>query len=539
MVHWSWSSWSWIRPYLSIGERPITQQQWDTLKQNGITLIIDLNDDEDEKVHADHMSLKYRGLNVPDVPLSTTTEDFLLAFPQVHGWIESERKVGGKVYLHCTHGQYRSPTCAMAHIIATGGTQEEAVKQVKKSHPPTLYDETSNRALQLWQSQRLTAKNGTDNDQSELTEKGENGKEQTGLDNDSVMSEVAELDLVFDESDVSDVSILDEVRSKLKTHLWFQDHRYHSLILVWVAGTHIHDLFSMYPYLYTTGVKGSGKTTRLGEAIKRLSREGILAGGITRSALFRIINNLHPTLLLDEQEDMSPEMRAVLKTGNDYSGNVIVNDEHRIPTSFSTYCPKVIINTSGLDTFLLDRSIAVSIVKKRDSGTVPIPKGDWKELREKLQLHMHDNQLAVEDEYATLMKSAKARNDEFWAPMIAVARLMGLESDIVGLKISSEKAKELDDDSPERTILFVLQKIVQKKDYYMCKQILPRLVKYDRDYKDWNEKKLGRQLRRMFNPLSCKDTGYGVAYWFDPDAIKRKIEDYGYDQVTSKTSETS
>jgi hypothetical protein len=342
---------------------------------------------------------------------------------------------------------------------------------------------------------------------------------------------------------VSDVPLFEEIRAKLKAHIWFDDPRYYPFVVAWIAGTHIHDSFSMYPYFYVTGVKGSGKTTRLGESVRRLSRDGIMAGSITKSSLFRTVDAKHPTLILDEQQDMSPEMKDILKTGNEYTGKAIVNvqtDGGWTPTEFSTYCPKVIINTSSLDVFLLDRSIQVDIVKKKNNGSTPIPKGDWNGLRDKLSMHMIEveNRLKVENDYVSIMKSAGERKDEYWAPIISIARLFHVESEIKSLRDSSEKAKELDDDSPERTILVVLQKMVKLKEHYKCKEILIAISKYDSDYSGWNEKKLGRQLRRMFKPLQSKDTGTGVAYWFDPNTIRQKMEDNGY-SITSETSETS
>ena len=147
---------SWIQPYLAIGPRPTIQSAWPTwivLQKEGLRLIIDLNDDPTEKRQADRFGLGYKGVKVPD---PTEPEDFLVTFPPITQWIEDERKADGRVYLHCTAGMSRSPTCAMAYLMTTGKTREEARNLVRNVHGPAWTSgdiETLERALALWEKQ--------------------------------------------------------------------------------------------------------------------------------------------------------------------------------------------------------------------------------------------------------------------------------------------------------------------------------------------------------------------------------------------------
>jgi protein-tyrosine phosphatase len=140
---------SWVSPYLAIGPKP-EWAAWAAFEKAGISLVIDLNDDALEKHQAKHLGMQYKGLKVPD---PTELRDFQNAFPVVHQWIENERTTGGKVYLHCTAGVYRSPTFAMAHLMKRGQSAKEAEKVVKKAHKLTWTSgdtETLQRALHLW-----------------------------------------------------------------------------------------------------------------------------------------------------------------------------------------------------------------------------------------------------------------------------------------------------------------------------------------------------------------------------------------------------
>src|SRR6266567_1071279 len=144
---------SWVRPYLAIGPKP-DPTAWAALEEAGVSLVIDLNADPSERRQAEGLGLRYRGLRVPD---PTEVEDFQTSFPTIHQWIEDERAAGGKVYLHCTAGVYRSPTSAMAHLMSRGESGKEAERIVKNAHKPTWTSGdvgTLRRALHLWETRQ-------------------------------------------------------------------------------------------------------------------------------------------------------------------------------------------------------------------------------------------------------------------------------------------------------------------------------------------------------------------------------------------------
>jgi len=141
-----------IRPYLAIGPRPNDKSDWQTLRKGGITLIIDLNDSSDEGEQARRIGMRHKGLRIDDPP--TNPESLITSFGQIRDWIDEERKAGGKVYLHCTAGQQRSPTCAMAYLMANGETRQSAEGMVKAARlgvwaGPIRID-VWKEALELW-----------------------------------------------------------------------------------------------------------------------------------------------------------------------------------------------------------------------------------------------------------------------------------------------------------------------------------------------------------------------------------------------------
>ena len=70
--------------------------------------------------------------------------------------------------------------------------------------------------------------------------------------------------------------------------------------------------------------KGSGKTLAL-ELMENVAPRAIMAGSITASALFRIIDLKGPTLLIDEADNVlhrhaNPELLAILNSGHRRKG---------------------------------------------------------------------------------------------------------------------------------------------------------------------------------------------------------------------------
>lgn len=128
---------NWIRPYLAVG--PIIgsrygQTRWEALRKNNITAIIDLNNSQVEQKEAQFLGYNYHAIKISDPPF--TPKELLDAFPKVIKWINDERKVNGKVYLHCTGGSERSPTFASAYIMFDEGlTTNQSMMEVIEKCP--------------------------------------------------------------------------------------------------------------------------------------------------------------------------------------------------------------------------------------------------------------------------------------------------------------------------------------------------------------------------------------------------------------------
>ena len=116
---------------LAVGPKPSSLT---FLKTEGITAVIDLNQDSEEMRSAEEIGLKY--FVDPQVRIEDDYEPIgVEVLKYVTGTVDRLMSDGHYVYLHCTAALGRSPTVAAAYLIRSGKTMEEAMNEVRKIRP--------------------------------------------------------------------------------------------------------------------------------------------------------------------------------------------------------------------------------------------------------------------------------------------------------------------------------------------------------------------------------------------------------------------
>lgn len=144
--------------------------------------------------------------------------------------------------------------------------------------------------------------------------------------------------------------LLDELRANYRRFMVLPPQA-DVLLSVWTMHTYLFDEFSYTPYLHVTSPeKECGKST-LGELMNHLCANATTPGGMSAASMFRRIERVRPTLLLDEWDTLSDENRQaalnILNTGFKWNGvyTICVGDEHQ-DRDFHTFCPKAIFGLS-------------------------------------------------------------------------------------------------------------------------------------------------------------------------------------------------
>jgi Protein of unknown function (DUF3631) len=165
--------------------------------------------------------------------------------------------------------------------------------------------------------------------------------------------------------------LLDDVRAFVRRFVALDDLQADAVTL-WAAHTHVFDAFPVTPYLaITSAEKRSGKT-RLLEVLELLVREPLPTANISDAALFRVIAERSPSLLMDEVDAVfksreREELRGLLNAGY-RRGAVAHRMGGRTNTklhTFPVFCPKAFAGIGDcLPDTITDRSISIRLKRR-------------------------------------------------------------------------------------------------------------------------------------------------------------------------------
>ncbi|MDB4919799.1 dual specificity protein phosphatase [Mucilaginibacter sp.] len=96
------------------------------LKALGVTAIVNM------RMHNDYSDAEHKGIKYLHLPTVDNTPPPLDVLIKGADFIDEEIKRKGIVYVHCRQGLGRGPTMAMAYLIKTGLTFEDAYAMIKK-----------------------------------------------------------------------------------------------------------------------------------------------------------------------------------------------------------------------------------------------------------------------------------------------------------------------------------------------------------------------------------------------------------------------
>ena len=132
-----------------------------------------------------------------------------------------------------------------------------------------------------------------------------------------------------------------------------------TLLGLFVMVTHVSDVFDAVPYLQVVGEPATGKT-RLGELLELLAYEARLVARMSVPAVYRFIQIVKGTLIIDEQGAAKREMRDVLNAGYKKRGRVMIIGPKGDLLEIPCYGPKVLIaNDPELNEALASRLITI------------------------------------------------------------------------------------------------------------------------------------------------------------------------------------
>src|SRR5262245_9899625 len=234
---------------------------------------------------------------------------------------------------------------------------------------------------------------------------------------------------------VTGAELLDSIKQVFRRYIVLPKDADIALAL-WVLHAWTMDAGDISPFMVLVSpTKRCGKTSVL-ILLYFLTPKSELAANITASSLFRYIEAVRPTLLIDEADSFvkdNEQLRGVLNSGHtkvaaNVIRNVEINGEHK-PRRFSTWAAKAIATIWSLADTLEDRSVIITLQRKlRNANVERLRRRDTEEfqkLRSQAARWAADNFGKLVDPNPVVPEVLNDRASDNWRPLLAIADLAG------------------------------------------------------------------------------------------------------------------
>jgi hypothetical protein len=233
---------------------------------------------------------------------------------------------------------------------------------------------------------------------------------------------------------VDGATLLNELAGAFTRYLALPDHADAALAL-WVLHAHAVEASMITPRLaLVSPTKRCGKTTCL-HILGALVPRPLQASNITAAAMFRTVEAVQPTLLIDEADSFlaaSDELRGIINAGHMRGGGVVrtVGDDHE-PRAFSAWTATVIAAIGKLPDTIADRAVIVPMRRRRTDETLDRLRLDRLDALHPLARRgarwANDHAITIVDADPPVPSALNDRAADNWRPLLAIADAAGGE----------------------------------------------------------------------------------------------------------------
>jgi hypothetical protein len=297
------------------------------------------------------------------------------------------------------------------------------------------------------------------------------------------------------------VNQIDAVEYLLREYSEMKQHEFIAVAL-WTLHTHVYSRFMHTPRLaLTSPVRGCGKTNAL-DVLETLVATASKTDSITAAALCQEIDRRHPTMLLDEADNLGllrdGLLRAIVNAGHKRGGRRSISQ--REYSLFAPMAYAAIGTTATLPLPLLQRSIVINM--ERHDGTRPLKRFDSGNPDPALgatYLEVLRWARTVTLELNPIMpEGLRNRSADNWRPLFAVADALGWGEK--ARAAAMEFAKSHQDEDVPVTLLRDIRDLFDERrfDRLWSETIIDYLVNLDdAPWSEWRGVQGDQQPRRL------------------------------------------
>ncbi len=332
-----------------------------------------------------------------------------------------------------------------------------------------------------------------------------------------------------------ETNILDEIYNYVGRFVAFPDEKTRIAHTLWIAHTHLIEKFDTTPRLHIVSAEKRCGKTRLLDVTELLVRKPIKLLNPTPASLYTLIEQEHPTLLIDEVDRLfakkdTSDITSITNSGFQRGIRVPrVILEPRKVEYFDVFGPMVLagIDRHNMPDTITDRSITIRLKRRRDEKVEPFRlsknSAEGHELRAKLALWAKsvldkvkapDFPMGIED-----------RNQDVWEPLFIVADVTDVTyvTDVTdktegwgdrARQAALDFSKEINDEEPVSNgelLLKDIYTVFDSVDKISTADLLSKLDKLSES--PWSSYEYGK-------PISAR----GLARLLKPYGIKPKLD---------------
>ncbi|KGH03194.1 hypothetical protein P608_25735 [Comamonas thiooxydans] len=209
-------------------------------------------------------------------------------------------------------------------------------------------------------------------------------------------------------------------------------------VALWVINTWCYLSFQRCPLLLINAPERECGKTQLLKVVEKLVYRPMETTNVTLAALFRVITNYAPTLLVDEADtfmDGKSEMAGVVNKGYEKGGFVLRVEtvgKELVERAFPVYGPKAmagIMLERHLPGATMSRGIQIPLKRKTKDDTVQrLRSADPKvfaSLRSRMLKFVLDNKDALSQGWEDFPEELSDRQQDNWESLLAIANCFG------------------------------------------------------------------------------------------------------------------
>jgi putative DNA primase/helicase len=231
-------------------------------------------------------------------------------------------------------------------------------------------------------------------------------------------------------------AVLDALTKFFRDYVVLMKPSYAKTLALWVIVSYCFDCFDICPYVAITSPQKSCGKTLLMDLLAAVAYRQLRASNISVAAIFRTMDLLHPTLLIDEGDTFlnDKELRGVLNAGHRRGGPVIrlvpTKDGDYAPRAFDVFGPKAIGLIGNLPGTLAHRSIHVPMQRRLKNEKVLRLRVEretaaMRELRSQCLRWANDHETELRHADPVLPEALENRQADNWRPLITIADIAG------------------------------------------------------------------------------------------------------------------